>query len=197
MLRGLSRTGVARTHEQLSAEDVTEAYVDTQVRVENQEKAVAQLQKLMERAEKVQDVLSVQRELSRATAELESLKGRLARLKHRVGMSTITVTFELRGRQAQPPPRPDDSLWGRIKRAVGEVVQGIAHGASAALVAAVVGAILCVPLAAVVLLAVALWKLCGRRLWAHAASSVRGVGGGVATGAVAQEGEEERLRSHA
>jgi hypothetical protein len=80
------------------AEDVTDQVVDVESRISSQRASVARVRRLMERAEDLSDVVSLESELSRREADLESLLARQASLKDRTGLATITLAL------ATPPP---------------------------------------------------------------------------------------------
>lgn len=78
----------------VASRDVTDEYFDLETRLKN---AIAQrdrLRALLEKASKVEEILAVEKELSRIQAELESMQGRLDRLRSEVEESTLSVTLE-------------------------------------------------------------------------------------------------------
>lgn len=81
--------------------DVTDEYVDLQVRLENARNVRKRLEALLEKAENVEAALEVERELGRVTGEIERLEAQLELLKKRVAYSTITVQFERVARQGE------------------------------------------------------------------------------------------------
>jgi len=83
-------------HRDIAAEDVTDAYVDTEARLKNARAVRDRLQALLEKAS-VKEAIDIQRELERVTAEIEVLEGKLASLQNRVAYSTIDVAFQPRG----------------------------------------------------------------------------------------------------
>ncbi len=80
--------------ETTSSQDVTEEYVDLEATLRNLEATEAQLLKLMEKAVKVEDILNVQRELSRVQQDIERTKGRMQYLERTSAMSLIQVLLE-------------------------------------------------------------------------------------------------------
>ena len=80
--------------ETTSSQDVTEEYVDLEATLRNLEATEAQLLKLMEKAVKVEDILNVQRELSRVQQDIERTKGRMQYLERTSAMSLIQVSLE-------------------------------------------------------------------------------------------------------
>ncbi len=79
------------TNENTSARDVTEEYVDLTAGLKNLEATEEQYLRLMEKAEKVEDILSVQRELSKTRGEIERTKGRMQYLERTSATSLIDV----------------------------------------------------------------------------------------------------------
>ena len=77
-----------------SAEDVGEEYVDVAARVANSHRLEERLISLLAtRTGKLQDVLSVERELARVREEIERYEGRMRFLKTRSAISTLSVTL--------------------------------------------------------------------------------------------------------
>lgn len=76
-----------------TAEDVGEEYVDINARVTNAHRLEDRLVELLaNRTGRLQDVLSVERELARVREQIERYEGRLRYLKSRVATSTLSVT---------------------------------------------------------------------------------------------------------
>jgi hypothetical protein len=90
-LAGLSPIGKVESVN-VNAEDVGEEYVDIAARVENAHRLETRLVDLLaNRTGKLQDVLSVERELARVREEIERYEGRMRFLRTRVAMSTLTI----------------------------------------------------------------------------------------------------------
>jgi hypothetical protein len=91
-LNGLATLGKVESVN-ATAEDVGEEYVDITARVNNAHRLEDRLISLLAtRTGKLQDVLSVERELARVREEIERYEGRLRFLKSRVATSTLSVT---------------------------------------------------------------------------------------------------------
>jgi len=90
-MQALHNLAVDVTHEDTSAKDVTEEYIDLSAKLHNLEATEEQLLRLMEKAEKVEDILNIQRELSRTRGEIEQTKGRMQYLERTSAMSLIRV----------------------------------------------------------------------------------------------------------
>jgi hypothetical protein len=88
----VSRLGEVRENH-VSSQDVTEEYVDIEARIRNkQEEEKRLLKHLSDSTGKLEDILSVERELSRVRGEIEQMQGRLRFLANRAELSTITIT---------------------------------------------------------------------------------------------------------
>ncbi len=79
------------THESTSAQDVTEEYVDLTATLGNLEATEEQYLRLMEQAELVEDILAIQKELSKTRGEIEQTKGRMQYLEQTSATSLISV----------------------------------------------------------------------------------------------------------
>ena len=78
-----------------TSKDVTDEYVDTTARLTNQQATQAALIRLLERAEKVEDALEVQSELTRVQEEIERLQGRIKFLEQTSAFSLVNVRLSL------------------------------------------------------------------------------------------------------
>ncbi|MFE5735293.1 DUF4349 domain-containing protein [Streptomyces sp. NPDC056528] len=73
------------------AKDVTDQVVDVRSRIATQRASVARVRELMDRADALSDVVTLEAELSRRQADLEALLAREASLKDRTSLATITL----------------------------------------------------------------------------------------------------------
>ncbi|MFJ3901394.1 DUF4349 domain-containing protein [Streptomyces sp. NPDC090025] len=73
------------------AKDVTGQVVDVDSRIATQRASVARVRALMDRATRLSDVVTLEGELSRRQADLESLLAQQAALKDRTTLATITL----------------------------------------------------------------------------------------------------------
>ena len=77
----------------ITASDITEHYTDTQVRLENLRRLQKRLSELLTRANKVDDILRIERELSRVTTDLERHQARMNVLSKQVEMVDFQINF--------------------------------------------------------------------------------------------------------
>src|SRR5918998_4850952 len=100
-LRGL---GEKVTTDSISGQDVTEEYVDLQSRERNLRATEESLLRLYDRAENVEEALSIQRELTTVRGEIELVQGRIKYLDQRSAYSQITLNIQ--PVTSPPPPKP-------------------------------------------------------------------------------------------
>jgi hypothetical protein len=91
-----------------SAEDVTEQVVDLDSRIATQRASVARVRALLAKANTVDEVVRIEREVTTREADLESLEQRGKTLAGQVAMSTVTIRVTRTG-APPPPPRRDES----------------------------------------------------------------------------------------
>lgn len=88
---------VTITGRDLSTQDVSEEVVDLAARLTNKQNTEQRLTKLLdERVGKLDDLLSVEREIDRAREEIERLEGRQRFLQDRISLCTVTLTVTTR-----------------------------------------------------------------------------------------------------
>ncbi|WP_335938796.1 DUF4349 domain-containing protein [Streptomyces sp. PTD5-9] len=92
VLKDLAGTGrlLSRTS---SAKDVTDQVVDVESRIASQRASVARVRKLMDRADALADVVTLEGELSSRQAALESLLAQQASLRDRTSLATVTLNL--------------------------------------------------------------------------------------------------------
>jgi hypothetical protein len=99
-------------HRNVSAEDVTEEFMDLEVRLKNGRAMRERLEQLLAKAQKVEESIAIERELGRVAGEIERLEGRMKFLRDRAAYSTITVTFQPRRVESLGAARPQlPVLW--------------------------------------------------------------------------------------
>ncbi len=90
-LRGL---GKKVTQDSVSGQDVTEEFVDLEARERNLLATEKSLLKLYDRANSIEDTITIQRELTGVRGEIELVQGRMKYLKARSDFSQITLHIE-------------------------------------------------------------------------------------------------------
>lgn len=99
------------THSHFAAADVTEQWVDVEARLGALREVEKRYLALIARAEKVTEVIEVQRELGTVRGEIESMDARMRSLRDRVAMSTLTITCEAPRADGGGTPRFAGAFW--------------------------------------------------------------------------------------
>jgi hypothetical protein len=92
-LAGVKGIGTVRSVS-VQGNDVTEEYVDLVAQKTSYENQLAQYNAIMKKAEKVDDVITVQQQIDRVQTGLDRLEGRLNYLNSRIDLSSISVNLQ-------------------------------------------------------------------------------------------------------
>jgi hypothetical protein len=92
-ITALRKLGVKPATETITSSDVTEEYTDLQSQLRNLEQTEGRILALMGKAERIEDILNLDREMRNIRGEIERIQGRLTYLSKRAEMSTITVSL--------------------------------------------------------------------------------------------------------
>jgi hypothetical protein len=128
-LRGLEGEVVA---EATRESDVTRQIIDLEARIANLEASEASYRALVERAERVEDILAVQSRLDQVRGEIEQLNAQLQDIEGDADLSTLTVTLI----PAAEPVADVAETWDageQVSSAVASLV-GIGQGLVSALI---------------------------------------------------------------
>jgi hypothetical protein len=120
-LESIRSLGKVRS-ENVGSEDVTERFIDLEARLRSALREEESLLSLLERAEQVSEILTIERELSRVRSDIERDQGQLNFLERRVDLSTITVSlFPPDAEVAEPPSGSLTIEVSAVSRSVEEV----------------------------------------------------------------------------
>jgi hypothetical protein len=98
----LRQLAITVPYETTTAKDVTEDYVDLEAQLSNLQATEAQYLVLMEKAENVEEMLMVQKELSNVRGEIEQIEGRMKYLEQTSETSLIEVDLQETKGLAEP-----------------------------------------------------------------------------------------------
>ncbi len=110
--------------ENITGEDVTAQYVDLESRLRNLEAAEEQLMKIMDSAEKTEDVLAVYNQLVSVRGEIEMVRGQMQYYEESAAFSMITAEL-IPDAAAQPIEIGGWQPKGTVKAAVEALVQAL------------------------------------------------------------------------
>lgn len=89
----LKKVATLVVRESTSGMDVTDQYVDLEAQLKNKQAEEQAFQKIMDQAQKIDDILAVQQQLSRVRGEIERLQGRLKLMNSQTDNATISINL--------------------------------------------------------------------------------------------------------
>ena len=106
--------------ESSNAQDITEQYIDLEARLKNKRAEEVSFAALLSRSGKIEEILSVTRELARVRGEIEQLDGQIRYLNSQTDMSTITanLTEDVAIASASQDWRPWEVIKLSVKRLI-------------------------------------------------------------------------------
>ncbi|MFP4054069.1 MAG: DUF4349 domain-containing protein [Phycisphaerae bacterium] len=105
------------TQRDIRAQDVTNRSLDLETRLANAKAMADRLRELVAKAEKVEDALKVEQELTRLLTEIDKLEGALRLLENQVAFATLSI--QLQGAVEYVPPKLNVKLPIRWLKEVG------------------------------------------------------------------------------
>lgn len=81
------------THESSQAQDVTAQFIDLESRIKNKKEHETQLRTFFDKANDVDELIQIERELARVRTEIEQMDGQLTYLQDQTQFSTIYITL--------------------------------------------------------------------------------------------------------
>jgi hypothetical protein len=157
LLGVLKASAVKVNGEKVSGRDVSEEFFDLEARLANQKRTEKRFQEILKSAATVEDILAVERELSRVREQIERMEGRRRFLQDRVNLSTVNIDWH------EPYPlgggNQGQTLWGKIAEGFKRGIEGFADVLQG-LITFVISAL---PVAA--FLALLIWSLKRLRCW--------------------------------
>ncbi len=168
----VTRIGTIKSQSE-SAEDVTQQHVDLKARLENLRAEEKRLREFFAAAKNVDEMLAIERELSRVRGEIESLDAQVKYLEQQAAMATVTIELE----EPKPVIRPQGESWGFLDA----ITTGI-RGAAATIKVLIVVVLTALPLVVLGLLAFYGLRALVRRRRAKRAASQPPVGGDPTSG---------------
>jgi hypothetical protein len=93
-------------HRNMTVDDVTEEFVDLEVRLKNLRAIRGRLESLLAKAKTVEEAVLIERELGRVAGEIDRIEGRMKLLGDRAAYSTITVSMRAKQRESLGPDTP-------------------------------------------------------------------------------------------
>lgn len=101
-------------NDRVYTDDVTMQYIDLEARIANMTAQEKRLRELLEKAESIEEIMQVERELGRVRGDLEAMTGNFRYLREQVQFSTIDVRLEEKDARTQVVAERFDGFGERI-----------------------------------------------------------------------------------
>lgn len=82
---------------EIKALDVTEEYIDVESRLNTKKELENRYRALLVKANKIEEILAIEKEIESLRSDIESYEGRLNYLKSSISFSTLSITFHEKG----------------------------------------------------------------------------------------------------
>lgn len=102
----------------ISSDDVTGQVADIEGRIRAAKDSAEKIRALIQRAEKITDLVTLEREYQARDAEIQSMSSQLASLKDRAGRSTVTLSIgpaKEKPKEVVPPEKREAGFMGGLK----------------------------------------------------------------------------------
>lgn len=142
---------VSKTEKQ---ENVTLEYVDLESRISAYQTEKTTLTGLLEKAESLEDVLSIQERLSEVNYQIETYTSQLNVLKNRVGYSTVTLNI----REVERVTAAEPTLWEQIKEEFLDNFDDLVDGLRDMVVGIIGGLPIIIPVVAIIAVAIVILR---------------------------------------
>lgn len=93
LLEKIVQTGFTVENKSIQLSDITEQYIDLEARLKNKRILKEKYTSLLTNAQKMADIIEINRQLEFVSSELESLEGQMKYLNYQVDLSTLDVSF--------------------------------------------------------------------------------------------------------
>ncbi len=103
---------------EISSEDVTEQFIDLEARLKAKKELESRYLELLKKANKISEILEIEKELVLIREEIESKQGQLNYLQNRVSMSTLEITFYKQTTETGVTVSYGSKMWNAVKGGV-------------------------------------------------------------------------------
>lgn len=100
---------------EISSQDVTEQYIDIEARLKAKKELESRYLELLKKAQKVSEILEIERELSNIREEIEAKQGQLNYLQSRISMSTLEIYFYKQTANTGVTTSYGSKMWNAMK----------------------------------------------------------------------------------
>lgn len=115
-LNKLKRIDGTITRQDISVQDVTSDYTDTEIRLANKTAYLVRYREILRQARTVKDILEVEEKIRVIEEEIDSFKGKLKYLSEQITFSTLQIDlYQINDTEMKLPDSFLSRFWGSIK----------------------------------------------------------------------------------
>ena len=103
---------------EISSEDVTEQFIDIEARLKAKKELENCYLELLKKANKISEILEIEKELVVIREEIESKQGQLNYLQNKIAMSTLEVSFYKQTAESDVTVSYGSKMWNAIKSGI-------------------------------------------------------------------------------
>ncbi len=108
--------GVSRfDRKEINVDDVTEEFFDLSARLKSKKAIESRLIQLLAKANKIPEILEVEREIGQVRMDIERMEGRMNYLKNQVSLSTLDISYY---KVLEATSVNNNGFWSKIRRAI-------------------------------------------------------------------------------
>lgn len=104
-------------YKRVTAQDVTEEFVDIQARLKTKREVEARFREILGKAKTIEEILEVENQLRGIREEIEAKEGRLKYLENLVGLSTVDLDF-YQNLDYKYIPENNPGFWARMAKSL-------------------------------------------------------------------------------
>ncbi|MDO9510593.1 MAG: DUF4349 domain-containing protein [Bacteroidales bacterium] len=93
LLKTISESADKLDSKNIDVLDVTAEYIDIDARIKTKKELEDRYKELLKQATKVDEILTIEKEIGQLRTEIESVEGQMKYLKDRISFSTLTATY--------------------------------------------------------------------------------------------------------
>jgi len=93
LLEQISNSANRVDNKEIKALDVTEEFIDVEARIKSKKELETRYRELLKQANKIDDILAIEKEIGLLRTDIEAFEGRLLYLIDKVAYSTLTIEF--------------------------------------------------------------------------------------------------------
>lgn len=106
MLKGISNIATKIDSKNITANDVTDEFIDTEARLKTKKELELRYRELLKKCTKVSEMLEIEQEIEELRSDIEAFEGKLISLNDKVSYSTLDLTFYLKGKVEEKAEEP-------------------------------------------------------------------------------------------